>query len=404
MKLLMLGRLHDYRQIDKQRVASMVWAKPEYSKKQVKRAGEFLCATAAEIFKPDFIERLEEALAVLNNWRSSHSYPVNTFQATLRAKLRRMGVEATVAQRLKRTPSIIGKLRRFQDMSLPRMQDIGGLRAVVPTVQNVRQLHQMFLQSRFEHELVGVKDYIEQPKQSGYRGIHLIYRYNNRKGHGPDYKGLQVEIQLRSKMQHSWATAVETAGLFLGQALKSSIGNDRWLEFFSYASSAFALLEKTPVFEGHRNMMPSEIYGRVIELESELNVINRLNMFKAAVDYRDAARKDYHYFLMRLDPVTQQSVVKGFSRAELDLANTEYLRQEKELQSQDETGIQVVLVAAQSLESLKRAYPNYFMDTGEFVMRLKRIGRVMGQVAALQAGLKALTPGLVKDVVSKLEE
>lgn len=345
----------------------MAWAKPLYSKERIKKAG----ITLVKGYVDDVaFEDIEDAFQVLNNWRSSHSYPVNTFQASLRAKLVKLGIKATVAQRLKRIPSILNKLQLNPKMSLSRMQDIGGLRAVVPTITDVNKLRHSYITSRFDHILVSEKDYIADPKPSGYRGVHLVYKYYNRKGSGPDYEALQVEIQIRNKMQHAWATAVETAGLFLGQALKSSIGNERWLEFFTYASSAFAILEKAPIYEGHRNLEHGEIFSRVIELERELEIIGSLEMYKAAIDYHNTGDKDSHYFLMRLDPSSKKGSVSGFARNELLLATEQYLQEERAVEG---SGVQVVLVAAQSIDALKKAYPNYFMDTGLFVARLRRI-------------------------------
>ena len=43
---------------------------------------------------------------------------------------------------------------------------------------------------------------------SGYRGVHLIYRYNSDRK--TEYNTLLIEMQLRSQLQHAWATAVET--------------------------------------------------------------------------------------------------------------------------------------------------------------------------------------------------
>lgn len=371
----------------------MAWAKPEFSKERVKRAGAFLIADPPELLPVGWFDQIDEALRVLSNWRSSHGYPVNTFQATLRAKLNKLGVDATVAQRLKRTESILHKLALNPSMSLSRMQDIGGLRAVVPQLSDVYALRELFLNSRFDHVLVHQKDYIQEPKESGYRGIHLVYRYNNRKGDGPTYQGLQVEIQLRSKMQHSWATAVETAGLFLGQALKSSIGNQAWLEFFSYASSAFAIFERSAVFAEHAHLSHSEIFQMVDYLERDLRVIDCLNMYRVFVDYRDMEGKGSHYYLMRLDPKSQRGSVKAFARADLPTATEQYMQAEREASGTD---IQVVLVAAQSLESLKRAYPNYFMDTAAFVQHLRRVRRAVGVrsgAAAMQGLLPALQAG-----------
>jgi hypothetical protein len=68
------------------------------------------------------------------------------------------------------------------------------------------------------------------PQKSGYRGIHLVYRYNGRK---TEYNGLKIEIQIRTVIQHAWATAVETVGMFTQQALKSSQGEQDWLRYFA---------------------------------------------------------------------------------------------------------------------------------------------------------------------------
>jgi hypothetical protein len=150
---------------------SMPWPIPAYSRGQVNRAGEILRNGLASTNDLDF------ATDVLTNWRACHGYPLNTFQATLRRKLRGISPSAFVAQRLKRSPSIISKLQRFPEMQLARMQDIGGLRAVVPALSHVKRLVSSYQSSRFLHELVSTRDYIASPKTSGYRSVHLVYRY-----------------------------------------------------------------------------------------------------------------------------------------------------------------------------------------------------------------------------------
>lgn len=345
----------------------MAWVTPLYSKERVKRAGSTLFNENATD------EEFEEALQVLNNWRSSHSYPVNTFQAGLRNKLSALGIDGLVAQRLKRIPSIVSKLERYPKMSLSRMQDIGGLRAVVSTHKQIYQLRDSYvIQSRFDHILVSESDYIKEPKASGYRGIHLIYRYNNRKGSGKLYEGLLLEIQIRNELQHAWATAVETAGVFLNQALKSSIGNEEWLEFFCYASSSFAILENSPTYEAHRCLTNLEVFTKMLELEEKLGVIKKLGLYNTVVEHlQDTNKQNTHYYLLQLDPAELNVSVNGYARDALQEATTEYLAQEKK--AKDRPGVQVVLVAAQSLAALRKAYPNYFLDTGRFVARVRRI-------------------------------
>ncbi|MEE4099207.1 RelA/SpoT domain-containing protein [Pseudomonas viridiflava] len=341
---------------------------PLYSKERVKKAGSTLINMNCSLVE------LNEALEVLNNWRSSHTYPVNTFQAGLRQKMKKMGIEGIVAQRLKRIPSIFSKLIRFKQMSLSRMQDIGGLRAVVGTKKEVYLLRDSYVKhSKFDHVLMMEKDYIEEPKDSGYRGIHLVYKYSNRKI--KLYDGLQIEIQIRNEIQHSWATAVETAGVFLDQALKSSLGNEDWLEFFCYASSCFAIQEKAPSLLAHRHMVPSEIFNKMLELENQLGVVKALETYNSVLETLQDTSSKTHYYLMSLDPSRKTIDIQGYERDQLETATSEYLTQEKE--AKNTPGVQVVLVAAQSLNALKKAYPNYFLDTGKFVGRIKRIRKLM---------------------------
>jgi len=140
----------------------MAFVEPAYSRMQIDKAGGILANAGSH-------SGTEEVWAnkVLANWRGCHGYPMNTFQATLRNKVKRVDDKAIVAQRLKRAPSIILKLQRFQGMRLSRMQDIGGLRAVVSSVAKVRALEAAYRSARFAHTLTGSKNYIEHPKEDG---------------------------------------------------------------------------------------------------------------------------------------------------------------------------------------------------------------------------------------------
>jgi putative GTP pyrophosphokinase len=266
----------------------MAWPTPLYSRNEVNRAGVTLISpvkNAAEWL---------HAWDVLTNWRSCHGYPMNTFQATLRRKLENIDASAIVAQRLKRVPSILAKLRRFDSMNLSRMQDIGGLRAVTRNLRTVRNLRHDYLNSRFKHKLVSERDYIRSPKPSGYRGIHLVYRYQGQ--HTSNYDGLLVELQIRTRLQHSWATAVETMGTFLDHALKSSEGPQEWLDFFSLAGAAFAHLESTVTVPGFETLDRSATFEKTTAEAERLRIHERLQAFTVAADAisQDKARSKYH--------------------------------------------------------------------------------------------------------------
>ncbi len=130
-------------------------------------------------------------------------------------------------------------------MQLTQMQDIAGVRAVLDSVSQVTELANDYRNNTaFDHRLRNVKDYISEPRDmDGYRSVHLIYEYKNNRNHA--YDGLILEVQMRSKLQHIWATAVETMGTFLGQALKSRQGEKAWL---GVGNRSWSLTEDARVF------------------------------------------------------------------------------------------------------------------------------------------------------------
>lgn len=348
----------------------MEWPVPEYSRKKVALAGKILAEGHREF------ESVLWAYEVLSNWRACHGYPVNTFQATLRQRLKHIDPRALVAQRLKRTPSVINKLRLYPTMSLARMQDIVGLRAVVGTLSQVRLLQEKYTASRFKHELVGMDDYISLPKESGYRSIHLVYRYKN--DLAPAYNGLLLELQIRTRLQHAWATAVETMSTFLGQALKSSQGELRWLKFFEIVSCAFSILERSPVIPSYSHYSRDEIFRLVARTEAELGVLDKLNGFQVAMQ-SVSSRGRGHYHLIILDSKDKTVDIRTYSQSRLEEAAEEYKGVESRIGAGER--LEAVLVSAGPIESLRRAYPNYFLDTQDFIRRVKRIIKMSEEVA-----------------------
>ena len=100
-------------------------------------------------------------------------------------------------------------------MKLGRIEDIAGCRAVMSDLDEVLALVQSLIKSRTSNLKHRVRDYIfANPKSSGYRGMHIVYKYQGTKA---EFRNLSVELQIRTKLQHSWATAVEVVGTFTGQ-------------------------------------------------------------------------------------------------------------------------------------------------------------------------------------------
>ncbi len=341
----------------------MTFVRPNYSKSAVNKAGEILCAEDIDF------DRFSWAFEVLANWRAAHSYPINTFQATLRKKLKSIDKQGIVAERLKRTPSIIDKLRRFPTMGLSRMQDIGGLRAIVRGMQHVKLLEQKYREARFEHSLTNSKDYITNPKHDGYRGVHLMFKYSNKRA--PLYEGLHVELQIRTQLQHAWATAVETMGTFLGQALKSGMGEENWRNFFALTSAGLAKIENSPPVPGYESMSMLEICIRVARAENELHVLEKLRGFSIAANRITEGKGKGTYHLVVLNSQEKTVQITPYSVTRLEQANIDYADVER--RAHDGEPVEAVLVSAGPIKALKKAYPNYFLDTHGFIRQIKRM-------------------------------
>lgn len=344
---------------------------PNESKKKIDHAGQILCGR-----RPHSESQYLLALDLANRWRACHAYPINTFQATLRIKIRdrSFGHDPIVAQRLKRMPTLIDKLKRYPDMQVTTMQDIAGVRAILDTVDNVYALAREYREStRFNHELIQEKDYICEPRdEDGYRCLHLIYKYNNERA--PQYKGLRLELQIRSRLQHAWATAVETMGTFLGQALKSRRGNRDWIDFFAIVSSAFAHREKTTLVPRYANLSLTETHRAIADAERNLRAID--TMRAVAIAFRNIAMqksggKGHYYHLIVLDSLNKTVTITAYDRKSLERALSDYSAIEEEAIMGKR--IEPVLVSAGPITTLRQAYPNFFLDIAEFIRIIKRM-------------------------------
>lgn len=315
-------------------------------------------------------EDLKQALEYINNWRASHYYPISTIQVSLRTKAKSVDSNALIVQRLKKMQSIKRKLK-YNDLlsnKLSHMQDIGGCRVILPNKDNVFTLKKVLEESRWKQKLIRTNDYITSPKKTGYRGIHLIYEYNSKNNFS--YNGMNVEIQLRTKLQHIWATAVETIDTFIGSELKSNKGKDEWKRFFALMSSLFALEEnsktipKTPKYQ-------DEIINDLLQLNKKydfFNVVEIINNSVKQINNFNQCKKENVFYLLTLESKGHIVEIVKYDKRSRKKANIEYLRREK---SEEKENKNVVLVSANSIENLKQAYPNYFMNIEDFYYKLK---------------------------------
>ena len=114
----------------------------------------------------------------------------------------------TVKSRIKSPQSIAGKLEKkhlpisFEAMT-DNLNDIAGIRVICPYISDIYSVKETLLKQP-DIVLREEKDYIKEPKESGYRSLHLVVEtpvYLSDSTHQ-----VKIEIQLRTIAMDFWAT------------------------------------------------------------------------------------------------------------------------------------------------------------------------------------------------------
>ena len=336
--------------LDEDAFNPMEWTRPEYGKSKIGAAGKILAARK----QPHEGMSLTHALDIAGNWRSSHGYPLHVAYCRLRDRVRKNHPDAIVAQRLKRLRSIVAKLQVQPTMQLANMYDLGGCRAVVDTLEDVREIVSLYEAKPLKAlKIVGKKDYIETPrKDTGYRSVHLVLEYQSDRESHSVYNGCKVEMQIRTRLQHIWATAVEIVDTFKSQKLKSGLGDPEWQSFFKCLAAVLDDFEP-PVRRGRE--LISYIHAlELSEYMKTLNVIHVIAGIHAALPYTEKPDvAEAQAFLMVLDSKTEKTKIAGLGIEES--ASKEYLRLEKE--HFDNPNVQVVLASAGAVKKPSQGIP-----------------------------------------------
>jgi len=323
----------------------MDWPEPIDSRNAVRKAGSRIKADAATASDID----------VLNRWRAAHGYIINTFQATLRTRTRFTRIP--VAQRLKRASTIVDKLKQGRALDLSSMHDIAGIRIVFPKIEEMIAFRGQSHQSRAKHVLVNdlnKYDYLEQPKSSGYRGIHDVYRYVAGTESGAKWNGLLIEIQYRTLIQHAWATAVEMSDAMMKNRVKFSQGTPDSERFFQICSE---LLART--YENSTSCFPGASINELLEewhtIEERSHIFSQLKSI-----YEQGSAENLQGFVLlaiKTDGSLQVFRQKNYRDAVTNLLQIESNHPEWD----------VVLASGDKDDSLRSAFRNYFRNSREFV-------------------------------------
>lgn len=346
----------------------------EFSINTIKKAGKALVKDSND----------ENSLEILSAWRSDHAYPLEQATQLLKEISSTIDKHAIIAKRLKRVASIIRKLERFQEkgMQLTTMNDIGGCRIVLSNTKKVYKLVKILIKT---NKFVLRNDYISLPKDDGYKSIHLIGEFQNI--HGENRK---IELQVRSRVQHSWATALEIVDLFTQQSIKTNMGTKEWSSFFKYVSNQFTLLENNNYllsskqgqnyiqfleeFKKNENKDFRYSIFKVYTLSNKLNIIKKFQLFKESLNITTShlkkANHEKGYVLIEINKLpgneeTFNVTTIFYLTKDLEVATQEYLKIEK--RSLTGKSYVAALVSVDSIGEIEDAYPNYFADSKNFI-------------------------------------
>lgn len=329
----------------------------------------------------------DEAILKIQNFREAHLYPLMLLKNHLVRHAKKVSKSIIVARRLKRLPTIIDKLERptldgtsENKIRLTRMQDIAGCRAIVPNLSLLLKLKKSLESSRSVHSVIATYDYLE-PKLSGYGGVHLVYRFFDKSEQGNDWQGLRGEIQIRTELQHAWATSIEIIDTLEQYQLKiRHTGHQEWRNFFAAAGALVAH------DEGAIPLCDADLLGFRLQLSmraKELDVIRKLREYSFGLEVTDEKKgsKKYDPQSMLLVIIDKAELLKAHSgksrKPKVKVTAYDRDRVDEALsalrESEADPAISIsVLLSSGDAKNLRKAYPNYFGSTTKFTNFVKK--------------------------------
>lgn len=324
--------------------------KCKYSNSDYKKLGDRIRANNGEASEDD--------LRMLQELRVTYKDPLASIFTTIERMAHRVNKNSICTYRVKRIESIISKLLRFPEMQVNRAEDIAGCRCIMASREMVYELYNRIIknQSKLPFEIHGkIHDYIEAPKPSGYRSIHLnvTLKGDNRR----------IEIQLRSIEDHHWATLVEITDLLYRSKLKEHGGeyNQDLYEFHQLLS--------------HNNhQLNSKQLARIATIALKYDYIEKVGAVFAK-NYIDVRKKwnhmglhGKHFFLVAAD---SSGIPEFEGYTSFDEAEHAYF--DKYLNNSSNKNIVLTHLKDVDFDKISCAYSNYFLTYNNMMSRILQI-------------------------------
>ena len=144
-----------------------------------------------------------------------------------------------IKTRIKTPESIVKKLRRYgYEISIENMvkyiNDIAGVRLICSFTSDIYRLAEM-IGNQSDLKVLSIKDYIKNPKESGYKSYHMVLGVPVYRIEGMQY--YPVEIQFRTLSMDLWAS-MEHRICYKGETPEETA------EAFQYYSEELSQMER----------------------------------------------------------------------------------------------------------------------------------------------------------------
>ena len=271
---------------------------------------------------------------------------------------------AICAFRIKRIDSIIGKLQRLRgQLELNRMADIAGCRCIVKNEHEIYRILKKLRQT--ELQIVDVKDYIKEPQNTGYRSVH-VYVYLDK-----HTRNKKVEIQLRTKEHHNWATFVETIDSLYAIRLKEDVkepGKENIFEDFFKVHQIMSKVRYTieDKFFLLNKIVKYDVIGKINT--TIIKNVRRVRLEWVKIKYNESIRNPICCYVIS---TREDSIPEILAFESYDAAECKYY----ELFSTNRKNANIVLLNMPNAtyDQVVTAYSNYLLTGHEFMRRFNKM-------------------------------
>ncbi len=298
----------------------------------------------------------QEDYEMLQALRIAYKTPLATIFTSLNTMSLGIDKNSVCTYRIKRIESILSKLRRFPKMQVQRIADIAGCRCIMTSYENAIKLYAKIKEKErvLPFTIEKERDYVKEPKEDGYRSIHLEVRPK-------DCPERVIEIQIRCLEHHNWATLVEISDVLFQSKLKEfgNKWNPKLYEFHQLLAKQDVELD----LSDKRRI--SEISGdfRYLERLGVLFVGNYLDLRAQRNKLRGANKA---YFLL----ISTDNEGKPELRLFGDFCEAEDAYFEMFLNNPENKNIVLAHFKNTTFDKISIAYSNYFMTYNETLFRV----------------------------------